>query len=61
MDSNSLIDKYNNVVQCEYRGRDYLARDNGAILRLPKVGKRRSKWDSVWTFGTKDVALIDYL
>lgn len=54
MDTNSLIDNYNNVAQCEYKGRNYLARDNGAILRLPKEGIRRSKWDNIWTFGTKD-------
>lgn len=38
---------------CEYKGRTYLVRDNGAICRLPKDDGRLSKWDNVWTFGTK--------
>lgn len=32
---------------CEYKGRRYLARDNGAICRLPKEGVRPSKLDNV--------------
>ena len=38
---------------CEYKDRTYLVRDNGAVCRLPKEGGRPSKWDNVWTFGTK--------
>lgn len=41
-------------VCCEYKGREYLVRDNGSILRLPKEGSRTSKLDNVWTFGTKN-------
>jgi hypothetical protein len=36
---------------CHYKDRKYLVRDNGAVLRIPKEGKRTSKWDNVWTFG----------
>lgn len=36
---------------CEYKGRTYLVRDNGAVCRLPKEDGRLSKWDNVWTFG----------
>jgi hypothetical protein len=54
MDSNSLINIFDRVIQCEYKGRHYLVRDNGAILRLPQDGIRRSKWDNKWTFGTKN-------
>lgn len=48
------INDFNEEKPCEYKGRQFLARDNGAILRLPKEGCRASKWDNVWTFGTKD-------
>ena len=48
------INDFNEEKSCEYKGRQYLVRDNGAILRLPKEGGRPSKWDNVWTFGTKD-------
>lgn len=54
MDSNSLINTFDRVIQCEYKGRHYLVRDNGAILRLPEEGIRKSKWDNVWSFGKKD-------
>lgn len=48
------VNDFNEEKSCEYKGRKFLARDNGAILRLPKEGSRLSKWDNVWTFGTKD-------
>ena len=48
------INDFNEEKPCEFRGRQYLTRDNGAILRLPKEGCRASKWDNVWTFGKKD-------
>lgn len=54
MDSNSSLSIFDRETQCEYKGRKYLVRDNGAILRLPKDGQRPSKYDNVWTFGTKD-------
>lgn len=38
---------------CAYKGRTYKVRDNGAVCRLPKDEGRLSKWDNVWTFGTK--------
>ena len=48
------INDFNEEKSCEYKDRQYLVRDNGAILRLPKEGCRASKYDNVWTFGTKD-------
>jgi hypothetical protein len=39
---------------CEYRDRRYYARDNGAIMRIPKGACKPSKWDNVWTYGTKN-------
>ena len=53
MNSN-LLDVFDCEKQCEYKGRIYIVRDNGAICRLPKEGGRISKWDNVWTFGTKN-------
>ena len=48
------INVFNEEKSCEYKGRQYQVRDNGAILRLQKEGCRVSKWDNKWTFGTKD-------
>ena len=48
------IDDYTEERTCEYKARVYVARDNGAIKRLPREGSRLSKWDNVWTFGTKN-------
>ena len=48
------INDFNEEKSCDYKGRQYLVRDNGAILRLQKEGCRASKYDNVWTFGTKD-------
>lgn len=55
METNSLLDAYEVEKSCEYKGRNYLVRDNGAILRLPQNGCRASKLDNIWTFGNKDV------
>lgn len=54
MDSKDLLEVFDRETQCEYKDRQYLVRDNGAILRLPKEGCKPGKWDNVWTFGTKD-------
>ena len=54
MDNNTLLEVFGREVRCEYKERIYLVRDNGAILRLPKEGTRPSRYDNVWTFGTKD-------
>lgn len=50
----SLIEVFDCEKQCEYRGRQYLVRDNGAVFRLQKEGCRASKWDNKWTFGKFD-------
>ena len=54
MDSMNLLEVFDREMQCEYKDRQYLVRDNGAILRLQKEGCTASKLDNVWTFGTKD-------
>ncbi len=51
---NKLLEEFDCEKQCEYKGRIYKVRDNGAICRLSKEGCRISKWDNVWTFGKKN-------
>lgn len=45
------IDDYKEVKDCIYKEEHYSARDNGAVMRHPRVGKRIRKDDNVWTFG----------
>lgn len=52
METKDLLEVFDREMQCEYKDRQYLVRDNGAICRLPKVGCRPSK--NVWSFGTKN-------
>lgn len=40
--------------RCEFKGRQYLVRDNGAVKRLPKEGCKANGYDNIWTFGKKD-------
>ena len=49
-----MLEVFDREIWCEYKGRIYLVRDNGAIRRLPKEGTRLSRYDNVWTFGTKN-------
>jgi len=50
----NLIDIYNEVRECDYKGEHYSVRDNGAIMRHPN-GYRKRPADNQWTFGNKDV------
>ena len=36
---------------CNYKDDSYSVRDNGAIMRHPKEGKKPRKKDFRWTFG----------
>lgn len=45
------INDYNEVKDCIYKDEHYSARDNGAVCRHPREGKRLRKDDNVWTFG----------
>ena len=45
---------FNNQKDCVYKGEKYSVRDNGAVCRYPKEGKRQRRLDGVWTFGTND-------
>ncbi len=39
---------------CEYKGRRYFVRDNGAVYRQCQKDGRIMKWDEEWTFGKFD-------
>lgn len=45
------VDDFNEVKDCIYKDEHYFARDNGAVMRHPREGKRIRKDDNVWTFG----------
>ena len=45
---------YNEVKECIYKGEVYSARDNGAVMRHSREGKRLRKDDNIWTFGKVD-------
>lgn len=49
-----LLNKFIREVRCEYKGRKYAVRDNGAIMRYPKDGCKANNNDNKWTFGKKD-------
>ena len=47
-------DQYLREKEIEFEGYKYLVRDNGAVFRKHKPGRRRSKYDEIWTFGRRD-------
>lgn len=48
------IDKFSQSKECYYKGEHYAVRDNGAVFRFPREGKRIRKDDNNWTWGTKN-------
>ena len=48
-----LIDIFDKVADCEYKGEHYSARDNGAVMRHPKTPNRPRPLDDKWTFGNQ--------
>lgn len=50
----TVDDYYSEVKECTYKGEVYSVRDNGAVMRHPREGKRLRKDDNVWTFGKVD-------
>ncbi len=49
----AMEEDYKYEKQCEYKGEIYSVRDNGAVMRHSREGKRLRKDDDVWTFGKK--------
>jgi hypothetical protein len=50
------VDDFQRDVDCIYGGEKYLVRDNGAVLRHQRVGKRKRALDDQWTFGKENSA-----
>lgn len=42
------------VKDCNYKGEHYSVREDGAIYRFTREGKRIRKYDNVWTHGNPD-------
>ena len=47
----SILHDYREIKECSYKGEQYSVRDNGAVLRHAREGKRTRKDDDTWTFG----------
>ena len=47
----SILNDYREIKECSYKGEQYSVRDNGAVLRHAREGKRTRKDDDTWTFG----------
>ena len=45
------VDCFEKEVECVYKEERYFVRDNGAVFRQPRDGKRARKYDGFWTFG----------
>ena len=52
----SVNEEYLEERECVYKGRKYIVRDNGAVMRLSNSTGRKTKNDDTWTFGAKDDA-----
>ena len=46
-----LLNDYNEVRECDFKGEHYSVRDNGAVYRHARPNKRMRKYDNTWTFG----------
>ena len=50
------MNDFQQEVECVYDGERYSVRDNGAVLRHARAGKRRRALDDQWTFGKENSA-----
>ncbi len=48
------VDDFTEEKQCVYKDETYIARDNGAIMRLSCKNKKNRSLDNIWTFGKLD-------
>ena len=51
-----MVDNYSKEVECFYKGECYSVRDNGAIMRHVREGKKVRDLDGKWTFGSKNLS-----
>lgn len=49
-----MINDYEEVKECVYKDELYSVRDNGAVMRHLREGKKPRRDDGVWTFGVKN-------
>lgn len=49
-----ILNSFSEVRECDYKGEHYSVRDNGAVMRHPKPGKKPRPSDNEWTFGLRD-------
>lgn len=49
-----MINDYKEIKECVYKDEHYSVRDNGAVMRHLREGKRARKDDGIWTFGLKN-------
>ena len=54
MEANDLLNDFNEVRECDFKGEHYSVRDNGAVYRHARLDKRMRKYDNQWTFGVPD-------
>lgn len=46
-----MLDDFEKEIECTYKGETYSVRDNGAVLRHPRIGNKPRPTDNIWTFG----------
>ena len=51
----SVDDFFEEIRECDYKGEHYSVRDNGAVCRHSRIGKRVRKDDNVWSFGKANI------
>ncbi|MDE7472859.1 MAG: HNH endonuclease [Muribaculaceae bacterium] len=56
MEIDSILNDYNEIKDCIYKGEKYSVRDNGAVFRHLREGKRIRKDDCIWTFGKPSIS-----
>ena len=47
----NLLDTYTLDLECNYKGERYSVRDNGAVLKHPRIDKKPRPTDNKRTFG----------
>ena len=56
MSNEAELHTFEKEVSCTYRGENYCVRDNGAVHRRARMGRRRRPLDETWTFGTSSAS-----
>ncbi len=51
METIDLLNDYQEVRECDFKGEHYSVRDNGAIYRHARLNKKVRKYDNTWMFG----------